>query len=149
MTRRARDLARPTPGSVRLPVRQCLACRRRRVKGELLRWTVDARQRAVPDPAVKRPGRGGYVCRSERCLETLLARSRKRSPDFRPEENAFRVWRYEDGTVYPEPVQVTRVSQDGALISGGLQAGDLVANSGLSRLSPGQAVNIQVQRAGL
>ena len=74
-----------------MPLRQCLACRARREKRDLLRWTVDARQCAVPDVAGKRPGRGGYVCRDEKCLLTLLARSRKRSPDFRREEQAFRL----------------------------------------------------------
>ena len=35
-----------------------------------------------------------------------------------------------------------------ALISGGLQAGDLIVTSGLSRLSAGQTVNIQLQNQG-
>jgi hypothetical protein len=59
------------------------------------------------------------------------------------QENAFKVWRYENGLVTPVAVQVGRVTQDGALISSGLVAGDLVVNSGLSRLSVGQAVDIQ------
>jgi multidrug efflux pump subunit AcrA (membrane-fusion protein) len=60
------------------------------------------------------------------------------------QEEAFRVWRYEDGIVNPQPVEVGRITQRGALISGGLQAGDLIVTSGLSRLSAGQAVDIQL-----
>lgn len=64
------------------------------------------------------------------------------------QEDAFRVWRYQDGVVTPSPVQVGRITQDGALISNGLRAGDLVVTSGLSRLSPGQAVDIQIRGQG-
>ena len=63
-------------------------------------------------------------------------------------EDIFKVWRYENGMVNPVPVQVGRITQGGALITGGLQAGDLVVTSGLSRLSPGQAVNTQLPEQG-
>jgi RND family efflux transporter MFP subunit len=64
------------------------------------------------------------------------------------QQDVFLVWRYEDGMVNPQPVQVGRITQRGALISGGLQAGDLIVTSGLSRLSAGQAVDIQLQNQG-
>jgi RND family efflux transporter MFP subunit len=64
------------------------------------------------------------------------------------QEEAFRVWRYEDGIVNPQPVEVGRITQQGALIRSGLQAGDLIVTSGLSRLSAGQAVDIQLQNQG-
>jgi RND family efflux transporter MFP subunit len=64
------------------------------------------------------------------------------------QQDSFRVWRYEDGVVTPAPVQVGRVTQDGALIHAGLRAGDLVVTSGLSRLHPGQVVNVQIQNQG-
>lgn len=54
----------------------------------------------------------------------------------------FRVWRYEDGVVNPVAVTIGRIARDGALISGGLQAGDLVVTSGLFRLAPGQQVRL-------
>ena len=60
------------------------------------------------------------------------------------QEGVFRVWRYADGMVNPQPVEVGRITQRGALISSGLQAGDLIVTSGLSRLSAGQAVDIQL-----
>lgn len=59
------------------------------------------------------------------------------------QEGVFRVWRYDDGTVNPQPVEVGRITQRGAMISGGLEAGDLIVTSGLSRLSAGQSVDIQ------
>lgn len=58
------------------------------------------------------------------------------------QEDAFRVWRYEDGVVNPVPVQIGRITQDGALISGGLRVGDIIVVSGLPRLSAGLAVDI-------
>lgn len=65
------------------------------------------------------------------------------------QEGIFQVWRYAEGRVNPVPVQVGRVTQRGALISGGdLQAGDLIAITGLSRLSAGQGVAIQHQNQG-
>ena len=64
------------------------------------------------------------------------------------QEGIFQVWRYADGIVNPVPVQVGRITQRGALISGGLQAGDLIAVTGLSRLSAGQRVDIQHQNQG-
>ena len=63
-------------------------------------------------------------------------------------EDAFRVWRYEDGIVNPVAVQVVRITRDGALVSGELRAGDIVANSSLSRLSAGQSVDIQSDKQG-
>jgi len=54
----------------------------------------------------------------------------------------FRVWRYRDGKIDPVPVTVGTISTDGALITSGIQVGDLVANTGLARLVPGGTVNI-------
>ena len=44
-----------------VPIRMCVACRRRRPKGELLRILV-TEEGFVIDPSGKRPGRGAYVC---------------------------------------------------------------------------------------
>jgi RND family efflux transporter MFP subunit len=63
-------------------------------------------------------------------------------------EGFFQVWRYADGTVNPVLVQVARITQRGALIGSGLQAGDLIAVTGLARLSAGQSVDIQQQNQG-
>ena len=51
----------------RTPVRQCVACRTQRPKGELMRVVAtDGGMEA--DPTGKRQGRGAYICRSEQCL---------------------------------------------------------------------------------
>ena len=57
----------------------------------------------------------------------------------------FRVWRYEDGAVAPSPVQVGRITQQGALVLNGLQEGDIIVNGSHSRLSPGREVDIEIQ----
>ncbi len=63
-------------------------------------------------------------------------------------EGAFQVWRYRDGRVTPVAVGVGRISQQGATINRGLEAGDLVVTGGLLRLAPGQAVNIELINPG-
>ncbi len=55
---------------------------------------------------------------------------------------AFRVWRYRDGAVEPVAVTVGELVRGGALVTAGLQAGDRVVISRLSRLSPGLRVNV-------
>ena len=66
-----------------------------------------------------------------------------------PQADLFQVWRYAEGVVSPVAVQVSHVTQKGALIKGGLQPGELIAVSGLSRLVPGQTVNVQLPDRGL
>ncbi|MDQ4149893.1 MAG: YlxR family protein [Actinomycetota bacterium] len=56
--------------------RSCCACRTRRPKQELIRFTRDDRGAIVFDPGGKLPGRGAYVCRSQRCLHAALAKGR-------------------------------------------------------------------------
>lgn len=68
--------------------------------------------------------------------------------DAATQEGEFRVWRYADGTVNPQVVEVSRITQRGALISGGLQAGDLIVTSGLSRLRAGQSIDIKLPNPG-
>jgi RND family efflux transporter MFP subunit len=57
--------------------------------------------------------------------------------------DSFKVWRIRDGLAEPVAVSVGRLTRRGALVTGGIAAGDLVATSGLSRLTPGQAVTVQ------
>jgi RND family efflux transporter MFP subunit len=64
------------------------------------------------------------------------------------QEGDFRVWRYEDGVANPQTVEVSRITQRGALVSSGLQAGDRIVTTGLSRLRAGQAIDIKLQNPG-
>lgn len=74
-----------------MPVRTCVACRRKDAKDALLRWVVDREGRAVPDVRAVLPGRGAYVCRSPACLERLIRRSARGGIDFGTHESAFRL----------------------------------------------------------
>lgn len=56
------------------PIRTCVGCRQRAAKAELLRTVVGGDQQLVLDPAMRRPGRGAYVHRSERCIEAAAGR---------------------------------------------------------------------------
>jgi uncharacterized protein len=49
-----------------IPFRQCLACRERKPKGELLRL-VQSSQGPQIDLGSRQPGRGAYVCRQVEC----------------------------------------------------------------------------------
>jgi RND family efflux transporter MFP subunit len=64
------------------------------------------------------------------------------------EQGQFQVWRYEDGVARPVPVGIGRISQQGALVTWGLQAGDRVITSGLARLFPGREVVVQPAQRG-
>jgi uncharacterized protein len=58
---------------VAIPVRRCLACRRREARDRLVRLVVADGAIAV-DPLTRRPGRGAYVCTQQDCLEAALRR---------------------------------------------------------------------------
>ena len=57
------------------PIRMCIACRQSFPKGELQRYVCpDTMQELetdgpVPDPEMKKPGRGFYVCVQASCRE--------------------------------------------------------------------------------
>ncbi|HYR64026.1 MAG TPA: YlxR family protein [Actinomycetota bacterium] len=55
------------------PVRRCAACRDRRPKQELLRF-VRQPHGVDLDPGQVSPGRGGYCCPDEACIEKALRR---------------------------------------------------------------------------
>ncbi len=53
-----------------IPVRTCLACMRKKPKGELVRLGLDPESgRVLTDPRGRMKGRGGYACRE--CLPDL------------------------------------------------------------------------------
>lgn len=49
------------PTAKHIPIRQCVVCRSRRPKVELLR-VVNTADGVFIDPSGRRPGRGAYVC---------------------------------------------------------------------------------------
>lgn len=50
-------------------MRTCVACGSRRPKAELLRLTLDLKNRIIGDPRQRSQGRGAYVCFS--CVDSL------------------------------------------------------------------------------
>jgi RND family efflux transporter MFP subunit len=61
------------------------------------------------------------------------------------DRSRFRVWRYQQGVVNPVAVSIARITREGALISSGLQTGDLLVTSSLNRLQTGQAVSLSAR----
>lgn len=65
------------------------------------------------------------------------------------DKTSFRVWRYRQGVVNPVTVSIGRVTREGVLVTSGLQTGDLIVTSSLSRLRHGQAVGIAARQKEL
>lgn len=63
-----------------VPVRMCLGCRKRREKGELVRFTYGIDGVIGTDTGKHPAGRGFYLCRDPLCLEK--ARKKHRSMRF-------------------------------------------------------------------
>ncbi len=55
-----------------VPRRTCAGCRQERPKREMVRVVRAADGTVAPDDTGKRPGRGTYLCRSQRCWRTAL-----------------------------------------------------------------------------
>lgn len=58
---------------VGIPIRSCVACRRREEQQRLVRLVVAGGEIRV-DPEARRPGRGAYVCDRQDCLRAVLRR---------------------------------------------------------------------------
>lgn len=57
------------------PERMCVACRNHKSKNELIRVVRDANGTIRPDTTLKADGRGAYVCKSRKCIETAEKRN--------------------------------------------------------------------------
>ena len=65
-----------------VPIRTCLGCGQRSLKGELVRIVmVDGALRV--DEAGRPPGRGGYLCPETACISSLLKKKGKLSYSLR------------------------------------------------------------------
>jgi predicted RNA-binding protein YlxR (DUF448 family) len=70
----------------KIPMRQCIACRTKKPKRELMRIVRDPEGHLHLDLKGKSPGRGAYICVSGACLrkatkENLFARHLDAKPD--------------------------------------------------------------------
>ncbi|MFC1835538.1 YlxR family protein [Thermodesulfobacteriota bacterium] len=59
-----------------IPVRQCIACRRRRPKKELIRLSALEERVVISGEQANNPGRGCYVCPREECVAAALVKGR-------------------------------------------------------------------------
>jgi predicted RNA-binding protein YlxR (DUF448 family) len=57
---------------VKIPVRECAACREHFEKRQLLRIVRKPDGEIVADEKGKVPGRGVYICKNEKCLEKAI-----------------------------------------------------------------------------
>ena len=57
---------------MKIPMRQCSACRGHFEKRQLLRVVRTPDGNVLPDPRGKISGRGVYICRNEECLNKAI-----------------------------------------------------------------------------
>lgn len=67
------------------PQRQCVACKARKDKSDLLRVVSDSNGNLVYDSTGKAPGRGAYLCKSEDCIKSELKKAARLSKGLRRE----------------------------------------------------------------
>ncbi|MEW6182538.1 MAG: YlxR family protein [Bacillota bacterium] len=60
------------PRPRKIPQRLCVGCREMKPKRELIRIVRTPEERIAVDPTGKMPGRGVYICPSERCLKEAI-----------------------------------------------------------------------------
>ena len=56
----------------KIPQRQCMGCRERRAKRELIRVVRSPEGNVNLDFGGKAPGRGAYLCKNAQCMEKAL-----------------------------------------------------------------------------
>ena len=60
----------------RIPTRQCMGCREKKKKRELVRVVRSPEGEVSIDPTGRKPGRGAYICDNIQCLEKLIKSKR-------------------------------------------------------------------------
>ncbi len=65
------------------PQRQCVSCKERKDKKDLLRIVAMPDGSLAYDPTGKLPGRGSYLCRSSDCIKAELKKASKLSKGLR------------------------------------------------------------------
>lgn len=53
-----------------IPLRKCVACRERKEKRDLIRVVNDPEKGPIVDTTGKANGRGAYLCRDVKCIQT-------------------------------------------------------------------------------
>jgi len=58
--------------SKKVPIRQCLGCRKHIAKNELIRIVKSPNGEISPDFKGKKPGRGAYICNNPDCFKKII-----------------------------------------------------------------------------
>lgn len=66
----------------KIPQRKCLGCNQMKDKSELVRVVKSSEGAVSVDLTGKKPGRGAYICRSEKCLNDAF-KSRRLERSFK------------------------------------------------------------------
>jgi len=56
----------------KIPLRQCLGCRKHLPKGELIRIVKSPEGEVSLDFTGKKPGRGAYICNDQNCFKRII-----------------------------------------------------------------------------
>ncbi|MDI7258669.1 MAG: YlxR family protein [Thermodesulfobacteriota bacterium] len=59
-----------------IPIRMCIGCRKRRMKKEMVRFTLTADAMVLPDGKKNRDARGFYLCPDPSCLKMAKRKNR-------------------------------------------------------------------------
>ena len=59
------------PGTKKIPLRQCIACRELKEKRQMLRIVKNAEGKVFIDFSSKAAGRGAYICDKAECIAKL------------------------------------------------------------------------------
>lgn len=60
----------------KIPKRMCVACREMKDKNDLIRIVISKDGEISLDSTGKKPGRGAYICKNRKCLETAIKERR-------------------------------------------------------------------------
>lgn len=60
----------------KIPMRMCIGCQNMVPKRELIRIVKSKDKGIIMDPTGKQPGRGAYLCKSQKCFEIIIKGNR-------------------------------------------------------------------------
>ncbi|HHY70231.1 MAG TPA: YlxR family protein [Thermoanaerobacterales bacterium] len=60
----------------KIPMRMCIGCKEMKPKKELIRIVRTVDGTIEIDPTGKKSGRGAYICKNDRCIETATKENR-------------------------------------------------------------------------
>lgn len=56
----------------KVPMRMCIGCKEMKPKNELIRIVRTTDSKIEIDPTGKKSGRGAYLCKNDKCIETSM-----------------------------------------------------------------------------